>query len=220
MFQGILRLKNLNYYPDLILDIGAYHGNWTKDCLNIYNNSDYILFEAINYNELNRFNNHKKIHVYNELLFSCVTEVDWYEMRNTGDSIFKELNKPFENCNPVKRLTNTLNNILNNNEIVEKAKNIFIKIDCQGAEIPILQGADNNLFNKTDFIILELPFFGKYNNGVSTFAEHINYMDSIGFIPFDMLENHYINGFNMQVDMMFINKKHEFISLVQNKLLI
>lgn len=35
-------------------------------------------------------------------------------------------------------------------------------------------------------------------------------MDSIGFIPYDIVESHYIFNNNMQVDIIFINKKHKF----------
>ena len=44
-------------------------------------------------------------------------------------------------------------------------------------------------------------------------------MDSIGFQPYDIVDNHYINNFNMQVDMLFINKNHSFVVDVQHKLL-
>lgn len=104
------------------------------------------------------------------------------------------------------------------NNILQDSNNILIKIDCQGAEIPILKGA-TNILNKTDFIILELPLFGQYNEGVPTFLEHITYMDSIGFTPYDILDNHYINGFNMQIDILFINKSHNFNTIVNELLL-
>ena len=97
------------------------------------------------------------------------------------------------------------------------SKNVLIKIDCQGAELPILKGA-TSLFHKTDFILLEIPFFGQYNEGVPSFLEHIQYMDSIGFVSYDIIDNHYINDFNMQVDVLFINKNHKFNSTV-NELL-
>jgi len=44
-------------------------------------------------------------------------------------------------------------------------------------------------------------------------------MDSIGFVPFDMLENHYIGNYNMQVDMLFIRKQHPFNQDVNNVLM-
>ena len=44
-------------------------------------------------------------------------------------------------------------------------------------------------------------------------------MDSINFIPYDIVDNHYKNGFNMQIDMLFINKNHRFNGDVQQLLL-
>ena len=58
--------------------------------------------------------------------------------------------------------------LLNNKINFEKINNIFIKIDSQGSEIPILRGA-KTILDKTDFILLEIPFFGQYNEGVPTF---------------------------------------------------
>ena len=60
--------------------------------------------------------------------------------------------------------------------------------------------------------------FGQYNENVPSFLEHIKYMDSIGFIPYDITDNHYINNFNMQLDVIFINKLHPF-NIVVNELL-
>ena len=43
-------------------------------------------------------------------------------------------------------------------------------------------------------------------------------MNSIGFIPFDIVDKHYIYNFNMQIDMLFINKNHKFNNIVQTNL--
>ena len=114
-------------------------------------------------------------------------------------------------------VNNEMRCYFNNGKIFSFDKNIFIKIDCQGAEIPILKGS-KTILNKTDFILLEMPLFGKYNEGIPNFLEHIQFMDSIGFCPFDIIDNHYINNFNMQIDMLFINKLHKLNNVVQQKL--
>jgi hypothetical protein len=57
---------------------------------------------------------------------------------------------------------------------------------------------------------LEIPLFGQYNERAPNFLEHMIFMDSIGFTTYDIVDNHYINNFNMQVDVLFINKNHEF----------
>ena len=209
MFDKIAILKQKGYCPDTILDIGAHHGNWTNPMKTIFPDPMYYLFEAIDYSELNRFNNDNKVKVYNVLLSNKTEQVNWYQMKNTGDSMFREKTSAFNNCEIIKRETIDLNSFILQNKILQESKNILIKIDCQGAEIPILKGS-TSILDKTDFIILEIPLFGQYNEGVPDFLEHITFMNSIGFITYDILENHYINGFNMQVDVLFINKNHKF----------
>ena len=208
MFDKLNLLKLNGYYPDTILDIGAYHGNWTRSMKQVYGNASYLLFEAIDYDELKVFPS-----VYNVVLNDKVEEVNWYQMKNTGDSIFREKTHFFTDCDIIKRQTIDLDSVIT----LEDAKNILIKIDCQGAEIPILKGA-TNMLQKTDFIVLEIPLFGVYNEGVPSFETHITFMKSIGFLPYDILDSHYMNGFNMQIDMLFINKSHNFNTMV-NKLL-
>lgn len=209
MFGHFNKLKDDGYYPDAIIDIGAHHGIWTKSMMSIYPNSTYYLFEGIKYNQLDIFQNIPNIHVRNELLNDKKEEVDWYEEKNTGDSFFKERTKYFLETKPTKRTTIDLNSIIERDNILKHQKNIFIKIDCQGAEIPILKGSFQ-ILSRTDFIVIEMPLFGQYNEGVPNFSEHIQFMNDIGFIPFNIVDNHYINGFNMQIDMLFINKTCDF----------
>ncbi len=212
MFDCIINLKKLGYVPDTILDIGAYHGHWTDTMKTIYPDASYYLFEAIDYPELKRFNNVSNTFVYNVVLNDKIDTVNWYQMKNTGDSMFREKTHFFNNCEIIKKETIDLNTFILNKLT---SKKILIKIDCQGAEIPILKGASNILKN-TDFIIMELPLFGQYNEGVRSFQDHIIFMDSIGFIPYDIMEKHYVNNFVMQIDMMFINKNHNFNTIVDS----
>ena len=210
MFGRIQSLRQKGYKPKLILDIGAHKGWWTRDCLNIFPDAEYVLFEAIPYTELN-FIQHK---VHNVVLNDVETEVDWFEERNTGDSMFCEKSKHFKDCVPIKKKTTTLDSVLSD---ISLPSEIFIKIDCQGAEIPILKGATNTLKN-VSVILLEIPFFGQYNTNVPSFLEHIKYMDSIGYNVYDICEQHYINDFLMQIDVIFIRKDHVMNITVQNLL--
>ena len=203
MYKTLINLQKRNYKPDIIFDIGAHKGDWTRECMSVYSDSYYFLFEPIEYNEIKIFNLAYNAKVEHMLLYDKECEVDWYEEQNSGDSIYRENTRHFMNTIPIKKNTITLNNYIHTNNIDIHHKKILIKIDCQGSEIPILQGA-SILHNTTDFMILEMPFFGEYNKGVPTFLEHIQYMDSIGFIPFDIIEPHYVNGFTMQVDIIFI----------------
>ena len=219
MFDKIRILKEKGYCPDTILDIGAHHGNWTCAMKQIYDQSKYHLFEAIDYSELNRFDNDAKVVVHHVLLNDKINQVVWYQMKNTGDSMFREKTGHSIKCEVINRETIDLDTyVLQNNAFLDDANHILVKIDCQGAEIPILKGCPS-ILEKTDFIILEIPLFGQYNEGVPTFLEHVAFMDSIGFNIYDIVDNHCINGFNMQVDVLFIKKNHNFNTLVNELLM-
>ena len=62
--------------------------------------------------------------------------------------------------------------------------------------------------------------FGQYNEGAPKFLDYVTYMDNIGFIPYDIVTtNSFSCGFNIQTDIIFINKNHNFNNLVKNSLL-
>ena len=204
MFDRIQILKEKGYFPDTILDIGAHHGVWTNTMKQLYN-CNYYLFEANDYSGMIHYHDP----LFNVVLSDKIEEVDFYQIYGTGDSFFKEKTKHYTNCISVKRTTIDLNTLISQTNILQNSKNIFIKIDCQGAEIPILKGA-TAILDKTDFIILEVPLFGKFNENVPTFLEHISFMDSIGFTIYDIIDKHYLNQFNFQADILFINKNHPF----------
>lgn len=167
-----------------------------------------MLYEAIDYPELNSFKDVQNVRVEKGVLLNDrVAEVDWFEMKNTGDSMFREKTVYFKNPTIAKRTSTTLDIATSDSEVCMKAKSVFVKIDCQGAEIPILKGAAR-ILEKTDFVLIEMPFFGQYNEGVPSFLEHIQFMDSIGFIPYDIFETHVKKGFMFQVDFLFIRKTH------------
>jgi FkbM family methyltransferase len=211
MHQSIQRLKQNGYTPNVIFDIGAHFGTWTTACLEIYPTQTYHLFEAIEYDQLDKFNGVSNINVNRGVLLDKeVREVKWYEMRNTGDSMYREQTAWFDKCQVKMRRTSVLDDMIDATDL----EHVLIKIDCQGAEIPILQGA-TEIIKKTDVIILELPFFGKYNEGVPSFFEHIQFMEGIGFIPYDISEIHRLEDFTFQVDIMFISKNHSLNDQVQ-----
>ena len=204
--RALLDLKNNGFEPKNILDIGAYKGLWSRHVKTIFPSSEFHLIEPINYDELHNYDN-----VHNVVLSDSEKEVDWYQKKNTGDSMFKENTGHFKDCVPIKKNTTTLDNIFS--DIVFD----FIKIDVQGAEIPVLKGG-KKLIEKTSFILMEMPFVGVYNDSVPNFLEHIKFMDSIGFIPYEVVEIHKLEDVTIQIDFLFIKKNHEILHKAQEKI--
>ena len=204
--NALQKLKSFGFEPKNILDIGANKGKWTLEIKKkVFPKAEYTLIEAIDYEELEKLSvKHDNINYKNILLDEIERLVTWYEKRNTGDSIFKENTGYFDDCKEIKRSATTLDLVFNKNEVFE-----LIKIDCQGAEIPILKGG-NRLIQKSSVIILEVPFMGEYNIGAPNFYEHINYMENIGYRVFDIVELHRVDNILIQIDIIFIKQGHDF----------
>ena len=204
--NALQKLKSFGFEPKKILDIGANKGKWSLEIKKkVFPRAEYTLIEAIDYEELEKLRiKYDNINYKNILLDEIEHLVTWYEKRNTGDSLFKENTGYFDDCKEIKRSTTTLDLVFNKNEVFE-----LIKIDCQGAEIPILKGG-NRLVQKSSVIILEVPFMGEYNIGAPNFYEHINYMENIGYRVFDIVELHRVDNILIQIDIIFIKQGHDF----------
>ena len=204
--NALQKLKSFGFEPKKILDIGANKGKWSLEIMKkVFPRAEYTLIEAIDYEELEKLRiKYDNINYKNILLDEIEHLVTWYEKRNTGDSLFKENTGYFDDCKEIKRSTTTLDLVFNKNEVFE-----LIKIDCQGAEIPILKGG-NRLVQKSSVIILEVPFMGEYNIGAPNFYEHINYMENIGYRVFDIVELHRVDNILIQIDIIFIKQGHDF----------
>jgi len=215
MFENIkAKLKNNGYTPDTILDIGACFGEFTDKMIDIYPNAKYYLFEANNHPELQKYLVRSNIKVYNITLDSKEGVVDWYQVYHRGDSIYKELSKDYIDISPIKKETRILKDMID----IKDMRNVLIKVSCQGSEIRILQGA-GHVLDITDFIVLDVPVFGKYNENAPSFLEYITFMNTLGFIPYDIQNKNNINGFLMNCYFVFINKNHSLNQDVQNKFL-
>jgi hypothetical protein len=128
-------------------------------------------------------------------------------MKNTGDSLYRENTKAFENCDVIEKVTTTIDDQLKEYDF----KNIFLKIDCQGAELDILKGSKKTL-EKTNFVMMEVPFFGEWNDGAPSFYDSIKFMDEIGFTPYEIAEEGRANldgtSYLIHLDIIFVKKSH------------
>ena len=149
-------------------------------------------------------NNHPQLVSVNatlirELVSSSVGPVQWWSNGGTGDSILREKTHHYASVTPVTRMTTTLDTLFPTQTFD------FIKIDCQGAELEILKGG-KSVVDRSTVVLLECPFAGQYNEGCPSFCEYIQYMDSVGFTPFDISEIHLVQNMTCQVDIVFVRK--------------
>lgn len=187
---------------DCIYDVGGWMGYWTENMSNgILNEKEFIVFEGNPYYQetLSRLNRKVFIDV---LSHKQGLEVEYYDAPLSGESYYKEKTNYYKDHIPKKRITNTLDNIIEQNNL-----NLpdFIKIDTQGSELDILKGGVKAI-NNAKIVYTECPII-EYNLGAPNIQEYLNFFDYFGFYPMDILETHFMDNVLVQIDIVFMKKE-------------
>jgi FkbM family methyltransferase len=197
-------LKKLESTSELIIyDIGANKGEWSKAALRNLSVSKIYAFEPLR--EMRKYFISKKIEVFSELLSNNFDTIDFHYSTNydgsTGSSIYPE-NTAFGSMMQVEqRNTVTLDSIIARNNLPYPS---LIKIDVQGAELKVLEGSQKCL-SFVHFIICELPI-AEYNIGAPTTSEYFDYFEKLGFLPIEIIEQHFSQDRLLQFDVLFRKK--------------
>lgn len=197
-------LTKAGWSPSSVLDIGGFKGNWTREVRAQFPSASFVIIEPNSHRELATVG----VPVFQEVVSSAIREVPWYSNQSTGDSIYRERTGHYAQIAHVTRMTTTLDTLFPTRRFD------FIKIDCQGSEVDILEGG-RILLADTEVLLLECSFAGQYNLGAPTFAEYIRVTDALGFAPLDIPELHRANGVLCQIDILFLRKTSPLWSRIQ-----
>lgn len=200
--------RTIQWTPRNVLDIGGYKGTWTRELRRIVPTANVTIVEPNPHPELRALG----VRVLYEVLSSKQGTVNWYSNLTTGDSIYKERTRHYASVTPSLRTTTTLDALF-------PAETFdFIKIDCQGAELDILRGGVSVL-RGTELLLLECPFAGQYNQNAPSFAEYIHTLDTLGFAPLEITEQHRATGVLFQIDIAFLRKSSPLWESIQGRIL-
>lgn len=199
--QGFIHRVRKEKFPiDVVYDIGAFKGNWTRAVKEHLGYSPrFFLFEP----NLAHNKDLKKVgeRYFNELLSKDIVLTTFYQADGLGDSIYPQNNLPSENYVPIEVLSNTLDNIVSLHNLPFPD---LVKIDTQGSELDVVSGGRNTLQN-AKLIILECPLV-QFNQGAPDISQYLSAMQQLGFIPWSVVEIHLMLNVFVQVDIAFINK--------------
>ena len=157
-----------------IFDIGCHKGEWTKDIKLLIPEAKIYQFDAVDYQKEKM----KNVFFKQVCLGDKNEKKDFYKRTESGDSLFKEKGKLYSEKDKVTIQVNTLDFIIKKEKINTPD---YLKIDAQGAELIILNGAAKSIQN-TEFIQLEVSYV-EYNEGGCMFEEVLPFMRSNDFTP-------------------------------------
>ena len=208
----ITSLKNKNFNPDYIVDVGCFRGLWTNKLLKFFPNSKYILFDADDNNikYLDKLKSSNKNIDYKIILLSDdEKDYDFYSMES-GSSIFEEQTNYFRKIKKVK--SSLLYNELPNE--IKNTKSNLIKLDVQGAELKIISGL-KELISNFEVIILEVSLH-KYNKGSPLFYDVISHMQNNNFILYDIYDLKRLgdqDSYLLQFDCVFLRENSNLLKV-------
>jgi len=201
-------LKNINYTPKVIYDIGSSVLHWADEAKKIWPNSNIIAFEGMQ--EVNEFYNEKNITYFTELVGDKDgREVEYYyhTLYLGGNSYYRENPKYspaavdiYKDENKQIRKLRTVDSLIAENNLPYPD---FIKIDTQGSEIDILKGMVKCL-KYVKHLIVELQHV-EYNIGANLITTSIPFIESLGFkLVTNSTPNDYFCGNGPDADYHFI----------------
>lgn len=205
MHWSLQNIKQLGFDPAFVLDIGAYEGYWTKDFLEVFPQSNVLMFEA-----------QKSKEVKLQKLCSEFSNVSFHIAllsNEDGKTLHFEEN---ETASHVSSSNNSNSSVVNSESVDAflKRKNLpnpdFIKLDVQGFELEVLRGATAALHH-AEFCLLEVSFLQLDDSPLV--LEVMNFMDAAGFQAYDLLQlmRRPFDKALYQADLLFIKKSSRFI---------
>lgn len=181
----------LKYFtPQSYLDVGVCKGHaipFILQQLPSLKNVEMIEACELHRPDLEKVSETYKIPFHIEVLSDEIKEVTFNldgkgaESTGPGNSYYLEDTYHYIDTPSEKRITNTLDNIYDDSYTFD-----LIKMDTQGSELDIIKGG-KNLIQRTKGVILEENVY-RYNFGAPLHPEIKEYMESIGFVLAELLD--------------------------------
>jgi FkbM family methyltransferase len=207
MFKRLEIVKNYHkFQPNVIYDIGAHKGVWTQNCKTVFPDATYYQFEA-NADQLEHLHDNPIICLLGNEDEKSVVYYKDKKLSATGNSIFREKTAFFDDdvCEKETRTMKRLDSVIQEKSLPFPD---FIKLDVQGAELLVLEGAPACMLS-ADVIMMEVSV-ASLNEGSPLIHDALNFMANNGFVMFDIAEESWVAHTLVQLDLLFCKKDSRF----------
>jgi FkbM family methyltransferase len=202
------QLSTLGFHPRTVIDVGV--ATQTEELYQAFKDADILLIEPLA--EFEPFLR-DLCHSYNaQYVLAAAGETPGSAMLNVhpdkfGSSFFKEVEGPGVDGVSREVPVVTIDDLCAKRSLVGP---YLMKVDVQGAEVKVLNGASRTL-QKTEAVILEVTLFGTMIGGPQLY-DVVSRMNELGFVVYDVCGFLYrpLDNALSQVDMVFVREHGPF----------
>ncbi len=183
MIGGIERCAKRGINPTTIIDIGAAEGNWTREVLPYWKNSNYLLFEPLpqRAEQLDALAaQYPNVRIVKAGAGNKIGTVDFFI---TDDLDGSGIADNGTNAQKVTIPVTTIDDEIAKHQL---KGSYLVKLDTHGYEVPILEGATKTLANAC-LVIIECYGLQIAPNSLLMW-EMCAYMDKLGFRMVDLVD--------------------------------
>lgn len=205
-------LKSNGFQPSLVLDVGSNHGNWSREVMTIFSDSEFLLIEPQAYLEksIEDLKSKGKVEFFpigignhNGLIEFSINESD-----DSSSFIPNDFGiKGYDFIKKIKVEMKTLDTFLSDEGLPIPD---LVKIDAEGLDFEVLECA-SSIFGITECILVEASIHQKaFPNSL---LKIMKFMDEKGYEIFDFtdLNRPFSNGLLWLVEVMFVKKDSKFV---------
>ena len=207
MERSLVDIAKRGLQPSHIVDIGAFHGDWTGVARRTWPGARITMIEG---NEEKRARLEEAAARENasleiSLLGARDGEEVTFHVMESGSSVYEE-DSPYDRRVETRTLR-SLDALLADGPPAD-----FLKLDTQGYELEILRGAEHTLKN-VQAVLTEVSLL-QINKGAPLLADVTAFMAERGFVAYEIAEIHRrpLDGAMNQVDILFITQNSSLLA--------
>lgn len=202
-------LHQLGFRPGIVVDVGVAKG--TKELYTAFPDSFFLLIEPLKEFEqdlkriLMQYNGSYVLAAAGSGSGQVTFNV--HEDHLEGSSLYKETMGANADGHEITVPTIRIDDITKQKAL---AGSCLIKIDAQGAELEVLDGAKNTLLD-AEVVVLEVSMF-EFMKGAPQFSDVVFYMKNHGFVAYDIIHgwNRPLDNALGQIDIVFVKENGRF----------
>lgn len=212
--DAVASLRRAGVPINVVYDIGACRGDWTRQIKCVLPDAEFVMFEANP-----AYRDHLAQSGLGQVAIGVLSNpgrasVAFYNGTNTGDSYYRENTSVYENQASIDLPCITLDELMDQQMLPPPD---FIKLDTQGSELDILAGAPFALHEAT-LVLIEVSFV-EYNQGAAGIGDYLACMKANDFLPLALTQLHYHDNVMVQGDVLFIKREAKLKYLGPNRIL-